>query len=83
MKGSRLMANANTRGKRFEARLSDKKESAMINDWNILLKTFKREKISPKGFAKVILEDPAVGTITTFSNLPKGIFLPNSRLPTP
>jgi hypothetical protein len=35
MRGSRLMANANTRGKRFEVGLSEKKESAMINDLKI------------------------------------------------
>jgi hypothetical protein len=37
--------------------LSDKKESAMINDLKILLKMFKKEEISPKRFAKVMLED--------------------------
>jgi hypothetical protein len=52
------MANVNTRGKRFEVGLLDKKESAMISDLKILLKTFKREEISPKRFAKVMLEDP-------------------------
>jgi hypothetical protein len=51
------MANANTRGRRFEVGLSDKKESAMINDLKIFLKTFKREEISPKRFAEVMLED--------------------------
>jgi hypothetical protein len=58
MKGSRLMANANTRGKQFEVGLSDKKASVMINDLKILLKTFKREEISLKQFAKVMREDP-------------------------
>jgi hypothetical protein len=43
MRGSRLMANANTRGKQLEVGPSDKKEPAMINDLKILLKTFKRE----------------------------------------
>jgi hypothetical protein len=52
------MANTNTRGKRFEVGLSDKKESAMISDLKIFLKTFKREEISPKRFPKVMLEDP-------------------------
>jgi hypothetical protein len=52
------MANANTRGKRYEVGLSDKKESVMINDLKILLKTFKREEISPKRSVKVMLEDP-------------------------
>jgi hypothetical protein len=51
------MANANTRGKRFEVGLSGKKEPAMINDLKTLLKTSKREEISPKRFAKVMLED--------------------------
>jgi hypothetical protein len=58
MRGSRLVANANRRGKRFEVILSDQNESAMINNLKILLKTFKREEISPKPFAKVMLEDP-------------------------
>jgi hypothetical protein len=58
MRGSQLVANANTRGKRFEVGLSDKTESAMINDLKILLKRFKREEISPKRFTKVMLEDP-------------------------
>jgi hypothetical protein len=52
------MANANTRGRRFEAGLSDKKESVMMIDLKILLKTFKREELSPKRFAQVMLEDP-------------------------
>jgi hypothetical protein len=30
----------------------------MINDLKILLKTFRREEISPKRFAKVIVKDP-------------------------
>jgi hypothetical protein len=58
MRGGRLMANANTRGKRFEVGLSDKKGSTMNNDLKILLKAFKREEISLKQFAKVMLEDP-------------------------
>jgi hypothetical protein len=34
------------------------KESAMIKDLKILLKTFKRDEIPPKRFTKVMLEDP-------------------------
>jgi hypothetical protein len=58
MRGNRLMANVDTRGKRFEVGLSDKEDSAMINDLKISLKTFKRYEIPPKRFAKVMLEDP-------------------------
>jgi hypothetical protein len=48
VRGNRLMANANTRRKRFGVGLSDKKESAMTNNLKISLKTFKRDEIPPK-----------------------------------
>jgi hypothetical protein len=81
MRGSRLMANANTRGKRFEEGLSDKKDSAMTND---LTKNLQERRDLTKTIYKSDAgrSDPA-GTTTKFSFLPKGIFLPNSRLPSP
>jgi hypothetical protein len=76
--------NTNTDGRRFEARISDEEELTIINNVERSLETFKRDKIQQKicrsGPGR---SDLAAGTTSKFLNLPKGFFLPNSRLPSP
>jgi hypothetical protein len=57
MRESQPMANANSRRRRFEVRLSDEEESAMINDLEKLLETFERDQVWRERFAEVMLED--------------------------
>jgi hypothetical protein len=86
MRINRLMANANTRKRRFEVGLSDKEESSMINDLKRSLETFKRDEIPPRRCAKVMLEDPTLLPLAqqrTFRISRRDFYLPNSRLPSP
>jgi hypothetical protein len=52
------MANANARGRRFEMRLAEDEESAMIDNLEQLMETFEREEIPPERFTEAMLEDP-------------------------
>jgi hypothetical protein len=79
------MANANTKGRRFDVQHSGKEESAMIKDLKRSLKTFERDEIPPKRFAKVILEDLILLLLAQQRSfrICRKDFLPNSRLPSP